>query len=164
MQVPIYRPEITTYERDEDGLWVSKQGTITSTLFYPMPDRDSVNESGLRVVVEHGADPFFTIVAPDGSRLEITSSGSATFLSRRGKWNMLRMPGGKAHDATNALCYAKRGEFGLSLLGRKVGCPVVEVPPIVPKEIERPIAAELIKARPWPAREKVATKQLSLFG
>jgi hypothetical protein len=38
MIIAIYRPEITVYHREPDGVWESTFGTQTNTLFYPMPD------------------------------------------------------------------------------------------------------------------------------
>ena len=123
LEIPIYRPEITVHQLDPDGVWDTKYGVITNTLFYPVEDDDGAipTEGGFRRVVRFGSEPAFTILAPDGCRME-----------ERGRAKFLRtVEGDKLHDAVNALIYAKRREFGLELLRAGAARPVATAPPIV---------------------------------
>ena len=153
MIIPIYRPEITIYERTTKNRqwavngWVDKQGTITNTLFYPIPDGITFTEAGFKKRVEHGEEPFFRIEAPEGSYL--AHQGRVTLLDRRHQPNTLYLPDGDAHDAINALVLAKRGACGLSLV--RSGPP---------REVATPPPRSLIQA----VRSSGRSKQLSMFG
>lgn|GEM_PF-6427694 len=115
MKILVYRPEITVYHRDFDGLWVSTHGTNTATLFYPMKDEHgSLTPTGFRRHVALGEEPFFTIIAPDGSYLG--DGNRASLIARKGTPSYLYTPDGKVHDPINALVLAKRNEGGLALV------------------------------------------------
>jgi hypothetical protein len=121
MLIPIYRPEITVYERDADGLWASKNGTITNTLFYPLDDFDGPTEAGSRKVVKFGSEPFFTIIAPEGTQM--VKINRAVYL---------QLPTGKKWDAWSALVLAKRRDDGLDLVrpGREAVSVVLNIEPV----------------------------------
>ena len=123
MRVPIYRPEITVYERDRDGLWQSSRGTMTNTLFYAMGDEDTVTDVGFRKVVKLGSEPAFVVIAPQGS--EMITRGQATFL---------RSPEGKVYDGINTLILAKRRDSGFDLArqDRPAPSPVAIAPLPIP--------------------------------
>jgi hypothetical protein len=101
IEIPIFRPEIIVYHRDRDGFWVSSNGLLTHTLFYPMDDFDGPTEAGFKKLVGKGSLPFHLILAPDDC--EMVHRGRAVYL---------RTPDGKLHDATNAVILAKRREHG----------------------------------------------------
>lgn len=145
MLIPVYRPEITVYERDPEGLWASKNGTITGTLFYPMDDVDGPTEAGSRKVVRRGSEPFFTIIAPEGS--ELLRINRAVFL---------KLPGGKKWDAISALILAKRRDDGLDLVrpGRERVADIPEGGPDIPARKH---------VSPEPATPSGRTMQLSMF-
>lgn len=105
---PIYQLETMLLERSPDGEWDECYPVpITSTLFYPVDDFDGLTEAGFRKIVRHGAEPSRTVVAPDGSQL--VEVGRAVYL---------QTTDGRKHDAINALVFANRGAFGLTLLRR----------------------------------------------
>ena len=107
MNVPVYRPEITLYARSPDGEWGTPYGTQTATLFVPMDDEDGapISSTDTRRVVRFGLEPFFTIVAPEGSQL-----------IRKGRASYLNLPDGKVFDAITATAYAKQRDMGLDLV------------------------------------------------
>jgi hypothetical protein len=136
MIIPIYRPEITIYERTTknrewsvDG-WVSKLGTVTNTLFYPISNGLNITETGFKVIVENGEEPFYQILAPEGCYL--AHHGRATLLDRdrRDRPSTLYFPDGKAHDAINAVILAKHQSDGLGLV--RPGRPRPVAPPAPP--------------------------------
>jgi hypothetical protein len=106
-EIPIYRPEITVYEREPDGEWDSKFGAQVHTGFRPMPDEDGAfTQAGFRRFVRGGSAPSFTLRIPHGA--ELVERGAATFL---------RTAEGKLLNGIEALIAAKRGEHGLELAG-----------------------------------------------
>jgi hypothetical protein len=142
--IPIYRPEITTYRRDDDGLWVSERGTFVWTFFRPMADEARREVApGCRRDVVNGSTPAFTILAPEDAELV-----------ERGASLSLRLASGKLLDGIQALIAAKRDELGLSLEGR----PTSADPDSPPRPM--PAAAPL----PTPSRARGPAVQMAMFG
>ena len=112
MIIPIYRPEITLYRRDEDGLWQSDRPSSSPSLFYPLPDKDEVDDSGRRTTVHLGSTPFCHIRVPDGSWLGHNRKHS--IIARKDQPCFL-FTEEDCYDTVNALVAAKRGHFGFSM-------------------------------------------------
>ena len=157
----IYRPEITLYERDEEGVWVAKSPTVTNTLFHPLPDMDrQPTEGGFLKTVEHGETPAYTIEVSNGAYLE--HKGRALYLFTRS---------GKAFDATTALIAAKT-RFEDFRLVRAGDAPVdPELVPVVANKPAKPEPKTAPEPKPFVpmadltpvARKPGKVKQMSFF-
>jgi hypothetical protein len=138
-EIPIYRPEITVYEREPDGEWDSRFGAQIHTGFKPLQDLDgAITQAGFKKFIRGGSEPAFSLRIPEGA--ELVERGAATFL---------RLAEGKLLDGIQALIAARRGEHGLELAG---------------PERERRLRAIALDPRPAAASApKAPTVQLSMF-
>jgi hypothetical protein len=152
-EIPVFRPEITIYRKGPDGEWDEVHcGTITNTLFRPMPDEDRLTEAGLRRVVRLGSEPFFRVLIPQGA-----------VLVAKGRATMLQMPNGKVYDAITALAYAKMREVGLDLVRPRPCLAGVEI--VIPIITDpRAEVAAFLASIPKPIVREKRTVQLSMFG
>lgn len=124
MTLPLYRPEITTYEQDGDGQWFSKHGAFTHTLFCPMSNEHRAKHGAFRRDVLNGWLPSFTIETPEGA-----------YLSGEGFAAKLRTAEGRIFDGIQCLIMAKRGEEGFRLV--LPPAPRLEPPAPRPREETR---------------------------